>query len=505
MVSQPSDSAIYVCEEIYWKMITIQAKKHDNFSVEFKFGFEGNPEVEHSEFVVNSWIFVPNSLDINPQTYGKDQFYRDIKSNVRMITPVYLLRELADSESLPFAELRRAFSELASSPTKSAVENYESEIKMFAAIFKSALRNHSVHTSRCTAINEVAYLSENFAEGVRSIINEYRRLYQLINVPTVDDKMRNYFLFGDEMMSHIIDVQTLRIVKVIDRLASPQLAGPRAKLVELMRSEKSYKVAQGYEIVEPEEMESNRQLVFRYGLLKKYIESDLYIKLDKKRDGFAVEQIYYSLAAGLAMIFATGVAWFAQLKYGNITGPLFVVLVVSYMLKDRIKELMRYYFAHRLGNKYYDNKAEVKVHEQKVGLFKEGVDFISETKAPREVMDIRGRSSLVEAENQIFEEKIVLYRKRLMLDNKQLAAGSTYPVKGINEILRFHMHRFIQKMDNPEVPVDTLDGEGNVATVRVQKIYYINIVMQLVEGTQTSYRRFRVVMTRNGILSVEVM
>jgi hypothetical protein len=67
------------------------------------------------------------------------------------------------------------------------------------------------------------------------------------------------------------------------------------------------------------------------------------------------------------------------------------------------------------------------------------------------------------------------------------------------------MHRFIQKMDNPEVPVDTLDGEGNVATVRVQKIYYINIVMQLVEGAQTSYRRFRVVMTRNGILSVEVM
>jgi hypothetical protein len=67
------------------------------------------------------------------------------------------------------------------------------------------------------------------------------------------------------------------------------------------------------------------------------------------------------------------------------------------------------------------------------------------------------------------------------------------------------MHRFIQKMDNPEVPVDTLDADGNVATVRVQKIYYINIVMQLVEGTQTSYRRFRIVMTRNGILSVEVI
>ena len=486
-------------------MITIQAKKHDNFSVEFKFGFEGNPEVEHSEFVVNSWIFVPNSLDINPQTYGKDQFYRDIKSNVRMITPVYLVRELANPESLPFVGLRKALSALALSPTTTNVENYESEIKMFAAIFKSALRNHSVHTSKCEVAKEVAYLTEDFAVGVRRIMDEYRSLYQLINVPTVDDKLRNYFLFGDEMMSHIIDVQSLRIVKKIDRLGDESLVEARCHLVELMSHEKRYKVAQGYEIVEPEETESNRQLVFRYGLLKKYIESDLYIKLDKKRDGFAIEQIYYSLAAGLAMIFATGVAWFAQLKYGNITGPLFVVLVVSYMLKDRIKELMRYYFAHRLGNKYYDNKAEVKVYERKVGLFKEGVDFISESKAPKEVMDIRGRSSLVEAENRIFEEKILLYRKRVMLDNVQLAEGSTYTVKGINEILRFHMHRFIQKMDNPEVPVDTLDADGNVATVRVQKIYYINIVMQLVEGTQTSYRRFRIVMTRNGILSVEVI
>ena len=95
-------------------MITIQAKKHDNFSVEFKFGFEDNQEAERGEFVVNTWIFVPNSLDINPQTYGKDQFYRDIKSNVRLITPVYLLRELSDRESLPFVSLRTSLERLAS-------------------------------------------------------------------------------------------------------------------------------------------------------------------------------------------------------------------------------------------------------------------------------------------------------------------------------------------------------------------------------------------------------
>ena len=37
------------------------------------------------------------------------------------------------------------------------------------------------------------------------------------------------------------------------------------------------------------------------------------------------------------MIFATGIAFAFQQKYGNFTIPLFVALVISYMLKDRIK------------------------------------------------------------------------------------------------------------------------------------------------------------------------
>ncbi len=487
-------------------MITIQAKKHDNFSVEFKFGFEGNhEEVGRHEFVVNSWIFVPNSLDINTQTYGKDQFYRDIKSNVRLITPVYLLRSLADAGSLPFVTLRGALEALASQPSATNEENYESQIKLFVAIFKSAIRNHSIHITQSDGMNEVGYLTEDFVASVRKIVEEYRKLYPIINVPTVEPRLRNYFLFGDEIMSHIIDVQSLRILKRIDRSGDAALVAVRESLVALLRKEKSYKLSQGYEILEPDDAVGNRALVFRYGLLKKYVESELYIKLNKKRDGFAIEQVYYSLAAGLAMIFATAVAWFAQLKYGNITGPLFVVLVVSYMLKDRIKDLMRYYFAHRLGNKYFDNKAEVRIHDKSVGVIKEGVDFISEHKTPKEVMELRDRSSLVEAENKIFEEKILLYRKRVVINNEQLSSASVYPVKGINEILRFHMHRFTQKMDNPEVPVDTLGTDDNLTTVKVQKIYYINIVMQLIDGSDVLLRRFRVVMTRDGILGVEDM
>ena len=72
-------------------MISIQAKKHDNFSVEFKVGFNCVDDGKKDQFAVNAWMFVPGSLDVSPENYGKKQFYRDIKSNVRLITPSYLL------------------------------------------------------------------------------------------------------------------------------------------------------------------------------------------------------------------------------------------------------------------------------------------------------------------------------------------------------------------------------------------------------------------------------
>ena len=252
-----------------------------------------------------------------------------------------------------------------------------------------------------------------------------------------------------------------------------------------------------------DDAEKNRRVVYHHGMLKKFVESELYIRLDKKRDGVAVEQLYYSIAAGVAMIFATAVAWHTQVKYGNITWPLFLVLVVSYMLKDRIKDLLRYYFAHKLGNKYFDKKALVEIGKKRVGVIKEGVDFISASKIPERVMEMRNRSATIDDATRIFEEKIILYRKRVGIDGKTLAENDDYPMKGINEIMRLHMTRFTQKMDNPEIPVDTIGENDEVSVVKVQKSYYINIVFQLQHAAQTEYRHTGRTKTGKGLLPQE--
>ena len=484
-------------------MIAIHAKKHDNFSVEFKFGFGCCEDGIRDDFSVNAWIFVPNSLDINPENYGKKQFYRDIKSNFRLITPVYLLREIAQDTSQPLTILRRALDNVVNNHNQAQIDAYEYHLKMFAAIFKSALRDQAAHIRAARSLDSTGYLVEDYVKSSSEILRKFRALYQIIDVPTVSDRTRSYFRLCDEFMSHVVELRTTKIVQDIDSAMNSGLYDDvRQKFMNLIMDERRYKIANDFGVF-TEKPEHDRQLVYHHGMLKKFIESELYIRLDKKKDGVAVQQIYYSIAAGVAMIFATAIGWYSQMKYGNITWPLFVVLVVSYMLKDRIKDLLRYYFAHRLGDKYFDKKASIVIGKQKVGQMKEGFDFISMSKSPKQVIDMRNAVSSVEDESRIFDEKILLYRKNLAIDDIVLKSVDEYPIRGVNEIMRLHLTRFTQKMDNPQVPVDVVDENGGMHMIDVEKIYYVNIVFQLQHDGAVEYHHFRITMTRNGVKDVQ--
>ncbi|MDL2212851.1 hypothetical protein LJC29_02680 [Bacteroides sp. OttesenSCG-928-N06] len=484
-------------------MIEITAKIHDKFSIEFKVGFVVRRKLKVNSFAINTWIFVPNSLDINPLTYSKNQFYRDIKSNIRLITPIFLLREIAAGSAIPLHNLEKVFQETASAPTRTSIREYEYQIKMFSAIFKSAVRDEVIHLLNNTIEEDMEYLIASYTESILDITTKYRGLRRIINVSTISPEVLDYYFFGDEFISNTVDQSLCRIVNYLQNRDSEKYKDSIGKLSALWHKEVVYKREKGYLIVERESSTRNRAFVFRRGVLKKYVESDLFLQARKKRDGVLVEQIYYSIAAGLSMIFATTVAFSVQMKYGNFTMPLFVALVVSYMLKDRIKELMRYYFAHQLGARYFDHKTTICIKESPIGWSKEAMDFITDNKVPREVMDIRSRSSLLEAENRTMDEKIILYRKLVHIDREEMNKNSDYSIAGINDIMRLHLTRFMQKMDNPGESLYFLNEDNTASSIQGEKVYYLNIVMQLQFDDQTDYKRFRVVLTQSGITGLE--
>ena len=138
-----------------------------------------------------------------------------------------------------------------------------------------------------------------------------------------------------------------------------------------------------------------------------------------------------------------------------------------------------------------------------MGEIKEAVDFISGSKIDSFVAKIREGMSFMDNESKVLEEKVLLYRKLIVIGKNDFTCGNYYPFKGINEIMRLHIGRFMQKIDNPEVFIDSIDDTGHVSAIAVQRIYYIHIVMQLRHIDRVELRHFRIGFNRNGIVRVE--
>ena len=484
-------------------MIEIKAKIHDKFALEFKFAYKVQKKVMRNFFSINTWIFISNSLDISPSTYNRDDFYRDLRTNTRLITPVFLFREIASGLALPINNLKKAMEQLAIEPSRTNISEYEYQIKMFSVIFKSSIRNQLLYIIECARKDDHHALTGEFLTNVEDILSKYKQLAHIIKTPTVTQEVFNYYLFGYEFISNMIEKSLYDAIIKLEKLSPECAASFKPVIFNILKKERQYKTENNFTIVDPESSNQNSDLIFRLGALKKYIESDLFLDTKKKRDGVFVEQIYYSIAAGLSMVFATAIAFTFQFKYGNYTIPLFAALVVSYMLKDRIKELMRHYLVHKRSSKYYDNKTNISIKEKEIGYSKESFDFVREKNVPDNVMKVRNRIPLIEADNRHANEKIVLFRKIVQIDGEALTQSTSYNIDGVVEIIRLSMQSFMRKTDNPEFPLYIPEKDNSVKQVAGIRNYYMNIVIQAHYETTESITRYRVTFNRDGIYDIK--
>lgn len=483
-------------------MIETQVSIHDNFSVEFKTGFRTDNKKEAvNQFRINTWIFLPNSIDINRSTYSKNQFYRDVKKNIRLITPIYSLEDILKTGRGPLPRFQKAIDQLLLDPSSErASENYTYQVKMLLCIVKSALRREVSIIKVISDEKEIEQVVEHFIENIKSIAIQYREKRRDIEAVEATDKQKEYFMFGDDFLSNITEQYTFQVMQALKGKRVFERLKP--KLDSLLEYEIGYRKSRDYLLLEEGNKEQNSLVISQRNILKKFVESDLFLQTTKKKDGAFVEQFYYSIAAGIAMIFATVISFFATQRYGNFTTDLFIVLVVSYMMKDRIKEIARYYFSSVLSKRYFDTKTKLGIRNQEIGWLKESFDFVEEKKVPDEIMSLRNRTPLVEAENEIYNEQVILYRKWLSLSREEIEKYKEYHLSGINDITRFSLINYIQKMDNPSIPINIFDKENGYKTIAGTKVYLLYYILQCQSDTDTHYKKYRVLFNRDGIISV---
>ncbi|MEM7348218.1 MAG: hypothetical protein AAF485_28645, partial [Chloroflexota bacterium] len=311
-------------------------KPHDKYQMEIKLDYE-LLKAKQTRYKVSTYIFVPQTLGITKENYHTQDFYRDVQNYIRLKTPTLHLRDFTELSTSPLVTIETLVTTENWANNPAVNSQIITNFKLLSAILKSSIRDHfaliELRISEATPESKVHLIIHNLVEEFlvesKKITDRFRALYGRFNLPNISPESFNAYQFTDESLSLLIEESAIDMFQIVEAyLKKSDRIDFKQQLNELVKQETKHRRAHGYGSILSKDSD-NEAYIFRSSVLKKYAASVLYLSTAVKREGWGLEQILFAIAAGLAMIFATIVAFYFQYQYGNFTFPFFLALVVG--------------------------------------------------------------------------------------------------------------------------------------------------------------------------------
>jgi hypothetical protein len=375
---------------------------------------------------------------------------------------------------------------------------------MFCSILKSALRDEAAFLERSKGDPNFEELSWNYLRDINELLAKFRQLKIIVQAPTVEPRLLKLFELADEFASMAVEKRLVRFALFLK--SEPRWEELRGEALGIVDAETSRRAAVNpNSVIRPDS--DNEQFLYRESVLKKVMASILFLRTSAQREGVLLEQMLFGFAAGVAMAFATFVAFYSRTvaSIQDLSVGFFLVLVVSYMFKDRIKELFRNYLSGKLRTFLCDYRTDIfSSLDRKVGICRESFNFIPESKLPKGMAKLRNKDYVAELDNGCLGEDIIHARKGVRLFPKACARIlEGFSVDGVVDIMRFNIRRFLEKMDNPGQDLLYVSG-GELVEAKGRRVYHVNLIIKYgMPGHEDRFKLFRLILSRNGIRRIE--
>ncbi|MBU2574118.1 MAG: hypothetical protein KKH28_08600, partial [Elusimicrobia bacterium] len=504
---------------------------HDKHRFEIKLDMDLPPSPE-SFYEVESYFFVPRALNIGPQTYTKEDFYNNNQRYIRFKTPAINLARLCDPGLAvsPLNKIQASLEKILSGSKDPKLVNtaYE-EFKLLGCIIRGEIRDYvKMFMAGLEACKPSAAAGrpggwtagqldgpegeglQNFVRDLKCLINRIKLLKTSVFDPAVPVKLRDTFAFFDEYFSLIMEEYLTGLLAALRNNASSPAGFKEfeAGLAELIISQNRHRAAMNYPSVLKETF-GNESIIYRRGVLKKFISSALYLKTEVD-EGQTLTQILFGAAAGLAMLFAVLAAIYAQNRYTINSVPFVLVIVASYIFKDRIKDWLKLLFSKNLTR--WTSDREIKILDPgtsgKIGVLKEAFTFISERAVPPDISRIRNIDNLTSIDEDGKPERVFKYKKEIILYPKKILKVHDRR-KDLHDIMRFNIKDFISQADDSQVSYPYIEPEtGAVKTAACARVYHMNLVIKYSYADAAGqlkihYDRIRIVLNKEGLVRLE--
>jgi len=490
---------------------------HDRRQFELKLEYQPSGTDDESEYLVETLIFVPASLNVNQDTWPRERFYADLHNYVRLKTPVLSFDEILTGRHSPLVQIedRQVL----------GLMGTEAELvwdaKMLACVVRGALRRFAramkkecagvLHggAEQCTpeAMMPLQELARTSIHSTQEVLRRFRTTAALLTERYgLDDKTRTALRLVDEYLSLQVEQYFRRIVVHMEAMPREGVAVElRRELMDVVLADESYrKLHKLPSVLAPGT--DNEEYSHRISFLKKFCQNILFLKVQRTSPRKAWEEVLFSIAAGGAMAFALGVGLFAQSRYPQASFNFFVIAVLGYMLKDRIKEGLRRLFSSYAGRFLYERTTRIidPVTQDEVGVCHEKVDYGRSVQVPDDVQRLRHKDDLVTAAQSELGESVIRYRKKIVLDSDMLPRLADGIVSGITDIIRVNVDTLLHDMDDPEFELEYVDlDDFSVEKVRLAKSYRVDVAFRCSlddgEHQRTTVRVVQLILDRNGI------
>lgn len=484
-------------------MIRENIKIHDKFQFEIKMAYDFAKMEEKTTFEIDSYFFSPSNLGINKDSYTRENFYSDMQVYIRFKTPSFNIEELAKNENDLLTELKKSMEKMVASRDDFSALECENHLKLYCCIVKASLRDHIDCLFAKKNPRDEEILLNKFVVGASSIAASFRRLREIVAIPNLSERRFLIYCFSDEYLSLLIEQYAFKAIHIVSKRKSPNVDLIK-KLKDLIRLEINYRTENSYPSIVKKD-ENNENFLFRFSVLKKFMGSILFLRVQRQSEVKVLEHLFYALAAGISMVIATGAAFYSQMKLGNLTFPFFVALVISYMFKDRIKAIFQQYFSSQIRRFFYDQKERIYYHPaETIGVCKESFDFCDDKQIPAIIRKIRNCDHMTEIENGWVGQSVIRYRRSIELYSSTIQRTfKKFPIETVNDILRFNVSKFLVKMDDPKRILHVLKDD-EIDFIPAERAYHLNLVMKFsIKNKKTFYKRFRIILNREGINRLE--
>lgn len=534
------------------KLVKSRVKIHDRTQVEATFDYSlltseySDMKSDNITYEVDTYFFIPAEIGLNKDFYNKENLYNDIRALIRLREPTFGFHDLVEptneDKSSPLIYLEKFFENpnnyLEEATLKRAINNS----LMLGCIFSGYL------VKRFKRIKEKFYLLSKLhpsllEEETADILAFSREITGKAHV--ILKKIRDFRDFcletapplGEDLKHELHNVVAFCSYRFRDFLTdlnqqfessrsffeANALAALKRRELAILRYEKyQFQKRDLIWISASSPPNKKERYLLRRRFLKKHIWSILYLNVRKQAILGFKHQLSAMLASGIAMAWYVGAQIavvtntkfdFLSFNFFNITSiAAMAAFVMAYVLKDRIKELVKTHYSSFFLGDLPDHFEDIYYQSNlygslKLGNLKEYTHLLQFSQIPtaikRRVMELTRYSP------QYLDEycQFYRYRKKILLKRDALSILQ-HKFRKMHDVTRINVQSFVNRLDEVTQHMRILEVNGSLSDISMPKNYHVDLALVFnveIAKKKLRYRTeyLRLILNKEGLVRIE--